>query len=62
MYLSLIHIFCYESKLVYFSEDFDDRVRTFCMNPYGFVVTENNNGLMTVSYTHLLTALAIQRL
>ena len=24
---------CYESKLVYFSEDFDDRVRTFCMNP-----------------------------
>lgn len=31
---------CYESKLVYFSEDFDDRVRTFCMNPYGFVVTE----------------------
>ena len=40
---------CYESKLVYFSEDFDDRVRTFCMNPYGFVVTENNNGLMTVN-------------
>ncbi|MEE3453494.1 NAD(P)/FAD-dependent oxidoreductase [Dialister sp.] len=45
----------YESKLVYFSKSFDDRVRTFCMNPYGFVVTENNNGLMTVnghSYAH----------
>ena len=26
-----------------------DSVRTFCMNPYGFVVTENNNGLMTVN-------------
>ena len=46
---------CYESKLVYFSRSFDDRVRTFCMNPYGFVVTENNNGLQTVnghSYAH----------
>lgn len=46
---------CYESKLVYFSKSFDDRVRTFCMNPYGFVVTENNSGLMTVnghSYAH----------
>lgn len=46
---------CYESKLVYFSRSFDDRVRTFCMNPYGFVVTENNDGLQTVnghSYAH----------
>lgn len=46
---------CYESKLVYYSRFFDDRVRTFCMNPYGFVVTENNDGLMTVnghSYAH----------
>ncbi|MGE1062054.1 NAD(P)/FAD-dependent oxidoreductase [Megasphaera paucivorans] len=45
----------YESKLVYFSRSFDDRVRTFCMNPYGFVVTENNDGLLTVnghSYAH----------
>ena len=38
----------YESKLVYFSRSFDDRVRTFCMNPYGFVVEENNDGLLTV--------------
>ena len=45
----------YESKLVYFSRSFDDRVRTFCMNPYGFVVEENNDGLLTVnghSYAH----------
>lgn len=45
----------YESKLVYFSRSFDDRIRTFCMNPYGFVVTENNDGLLTVnghSYAH----------
>ena len=45
----------YESKLVYFSRSFDDRVRTFCMNPNGFVVTENNDGLLTVnghSYAH----------
>lgn len=40
---------CYESKLVYYSKSFDDRVRTFCMNPYGFVVTENNDGLQTVN-------------
>ncbi len=45
----------YESKLIYFSRSFDDQVRTFCMNPNGFVVTENNGGLMTVnghSYAH----------
>ena len=24
---------CYESKLVYYSKQFDDRIRTFCMNP-----------------------------
>lgn len=39
----------YESKLVYYSKSFDDRVRTFCMNPYGYVVAENNDGLMTVN-------------
>lgn len=46
---------CYESKLLYYSRSFDDRVRTFCMNPHGFVVTENNDGLQTVnghSYAH----------
>jgi len=39
----------YESKLVYFTTQFDDRIRTFCMNPYGVVVTENNEGLLTVN-------------
>ncbi len=39
----------YESKLIYFSRSFDDRIRTFCMNPYGVVVTENNDGLVTVN-------------
>ena len=39
----------YESKLVHYSKTFDDKVRTFCMNPYGEVVTEENNGLITVN-------------
>ncbi len=39
----------YESKLIYYSPSFDDRVRTFCMNPHGEVVAENNNGLITVN-------------
>lgn len=50
---------CYESKLIYYSRSFDDRVRTFCMNPHGFVVAENNDGLQTVnghSYAHKKSA------
>jgi len=39
----------YESKLIYYSRTFDDRVRTFCMNPRGEVVMENNDGLVTVN-------------
>ncbi len=39
----------YESKLIYFTKHFDDRIRTFCMNPYGVVVTEGNEGLVTVN-------------
>lgn len=39
----------YESKLIYYSRTFDDRVRTFCMNPYGEVVMENNDALVTVN-------------
>jgi uncharacterized protein len=39
----------YESKLIYYSRSFDDKVRTFCMNPYGEVVIENNRGLITVN-------------
>lgn len=39
----------YESKLIYYSKTFDDKVRTFCMNPYGEVVTEKNGGIITVN-------------
>lgn len=39
----------YESKIVYRTEKFEDRVRTFCMNPYGSVVNENTNGIITVN-------------
>jgi len=39
----------YESKFIFFSKAFDDRVRTFCMNPFGEVVLENNSGLLTVN-------------
>ena len=39
----------YESKIVYRTEKFEDRVRTFCMNPRGYVVSENTNGIDTVN-------------
>ena len=39
----------YESKLVYHTKQYGDTVRTFCMNPYGHVVSENVDGLITVN-------------
>ncbi len=39
----------YESKLIFYSKSFDDRVRTFCMCPYGEVVTEENEEVITVN-------------
>ena len=39
----------YESKIVYRTHQFEDNVRTFCMNPHGIVVTENTNGILTVN-------------
>ncbi len=39
----------YESKLFYTSRAFDDRVRTFCMNPYGEVVLEYVGDVITVN-------------
>jgi len=39
----------YESKLIFYSRSFDDRVRTFCMCPYGEVVTEQAEGITTVN-------------
>ena len=44
----------YEAKLHYRTRQYKDLVRTFCMNPYGYVVTENTDGIITVnghSYT-----------
>lgn len=44
----------YEPKLLFYSKQFDDQVRTFCVNPYGEVVQEFNEGIYTVnghSYT-----------
>ncbi len=39
----------YESKIVYRTKAYGDKVRTFCMNPKGAVVTENTNGIITVN-------------
>jgi len=39
----------YESKIVYRTKKFQDKVRTFCMNPRGVVVNENTNGIVTVN-------------
>jgi uncharacterized FAD-dependent dehydrogenase len=49
----------YESKLLYYSPSFDDKVRTFCMCPYGEVVLERLDRVVTVnghSYAHRRTA------
>lgn len=39
----------YESKIVYRTDRYNDLVRTFCMNPYGEVVTENYGDIVTVN-------------
>jgi len=39
----------YEPKLIYHSKTFRDRVRTFCVNPYGEVVKEYLKGIWTVN-------------
>lgn len=39
----------YESKIIFKSDKYNDLVRTFCMNPYGQVVTENTNNVITVN-------------
>ncbi len=39
----------YEAKFIYYSKTFDDRVRTFCMNPFGEVVTERIEDIVTVN-------------
>jgi uncharacterized FAD-dependent dehydrogenase len=39
----------YEAKLIYYSKTFDEKVRTFCMNPFGEVVTETMEDIITVN-------------
>ncbi|MCL4473861.1 MAG: NAD(P)/FAD-dependent oxidoreductase [Actinobacteria bacterium] len=39
----------YESKLLYYSKSFEDEVRTFCMNPEGFVSREAYGDVVTVN-------------
>ena len=39
----------FETKFIYYSRTFEDRVRTFCMCPHGEVVMENSDGLVTVN-------------
>lgn len=39
----------YEPKFIYYSKAFDDQVRTFCVNPYGEVITESYNNIVTVN-------------
>ncbi len=39
----------YEPKLVYYSKEFDDKVRLFCFNPGGVVTTEYYDEILTVN-------------
>jgi uncharacterized FAD-dependent dehydrogenase len=39
----------YESKLIHYTTTFDDKVRTFCMNPFGEVVAERSESLISVN-------------
>lgn len=39
----------YEPKFIYYSRAFDDQVRTFCVNPYGEVITESYEGVISVN-------------
>ena len=39
----------YEPKFIYYSKAFDDHVRTFCVNPYGEVITESYGGVISVN-------------
>ena len=39
----------YEAKLMYRTKQYNDLVRTFCMNPNGYVVAENTDGIVTVN-------------
>lgn len=42
----------YEAKLVYYSDTFENKVRTFCMNPGGLVSEEHYDGSIAVVNGH----------
>lgn len=44
--------YLYEAKLVYYSDTFENRVRTFCMNPGGVVSEEHYEGGIAVVNGH----------
>lgn len=44
--------YLYEAKLVYYSDTFDNKVRTFCMNPGGVVSEEHYDGSIAVVNGH----------
>jgi uncharacterized FAD-dependent dehydrogenase len=39
----------YEPKFIYCSRSFEDQIRTFCVAPYGEVITESYDGVLTVN-------------
>ena len=39
----------YEPKFIYYSKAFDDKVRTFCVAPYGEVITESYGRVISVN-------------
>lgn len=39
----------YEPKLIFYSKKFNDKIRTFCVNPYGEVVKEYVKGVWSVN-------------
>ncbi len=48
----------YEPKLIFYSKKFHDKIRTFCVNPYGEVVKEYVKGIWIVnghSYSNMKT-------
>ena len=40
---------CFEAKFIYYSPTFDDKVRTFCMCPYGEVIMESHDDIFSVN-------------
>ncbi len=50
----------YEAKLVYYSDTFENRVRTFCMNPGGVVSEEHYDGKIAVVNGHSYSDAALK--